>query len=166
MIIEEKDLFDKLYKLYDETKNTSEPFTFWVKPKGKSGIFNGTKNTTYKNVGIVQITSSHIREPFVGFRFEDKSIIKIRVDDQPEQKDYDKFRKKASNLNPALSDKQIADFLKDAKDHFENWNFAFQSIDNDLIVELRQKYADFFAYVKKYDNKNKTCFYQILPTHF
>ncbi|MDY6347555.1 MAG: AAA family ATPase [Bacteroidales bacterium] len=162
MIIEEKDLFDKLYKLYDETKNTSEPFTFWVKPKGKSGIFNGTKNTTYKNVGIVQITSSHIREPFVGFRFEDKSIIKIRVDDKPEQKDYDKFRKKASNLNPALSDKQIADFLKDAKDQFENWNFAFQSIDNDLIVELRQKYADFFAYVKKYDNKNKTCFYQIL----
>lgn len=163
MKIEEKDLFDKLYKLYDETKNTSEPFTFWVKPKAKSGIFNGTERTTYTNVGIVQITSSHIFEPFVGFRFEDKSnILKIRVDDKPKQQDYEKFRKKANNINPALSNKQIDDFLKDAINHFGDWNFAYKSVDNDLIVEIKQKYAEFFAHVKNYDIKNKTCFYQIL----
>ena len=114
MIIEEKDLFDKLYKLYDETKDTSEPFTFWVKPRAKSGIFNGTQNTTYTNVGIVQIQSSYFREPFVGFRFRGNEVV-LRIGKASEKTDVDKFINKAQKNNTLLTEDQIVMFLEEAQ---------------------------------------------------
>ena len=80
---DQKSLFDKLYELYQETKTSLEPFTFWTTSNAGKGLFN--RGADYLNVGIVKITSnSHLQ--LAGFSFNPDSFteVKLSVENRPD----------------------------------------------------------------------------------
>ena len=107
---DQKSLFDKLYELYQETKTSLEPFTFWTTSNAGKGLFN--RGADYLNVGIVKITSnSHLQ--LAGFSFNPDSFteVKLSVENRPD--DIQGLKNQANKIHKPLTDIQITSFLKD-----------------------------------------------------
>lgn len=166
---EERKLFDELYKLYDKTKETSEPFTFWVKKRKtkNNNIFNGGGKSNYSNVGIVKIGSSYSKSQFVGFLFTPYvfNSITLFVEKRHSEEDDNKFINAANEIEKKITVKQIDDFLKDISSKYGSWKYEVSpdnNINDALVSKMQDLYIDFFGYLKEYDSKNNTCFYEIL----
>ncbi len=167
--IKERELFNELYNLYDKTKGNPEPFTFWVKKiKTKNNnIFNGGGKNNYSNVGIVKIGSSYSKSQFVGFLFtpHDFNSITLFVEKRHSQEDDKKFIEAAKGFGKVITVKQIDDFLEDINSKYGSWKYEVSpdnNINDALVTKMRDLYIDFFGYLKEYDSKNSTCFYEIL----
>ncbi len=156
---DQKSLFDKLYELYQETKTSLEPFTFWTTSNAGKGLFN--RGADYLNVGIVKITSnSHLQ--LAGFSFNPDSFkeVKLSVENRPD--DIQGLKNQANKIHKPLTDIQITSFLKDISSIYSSWKYSTTVIDDNLIKELKKEYESFFEYIKSYDANNSTCFYEIL----
>jgi len=156
---DQKSLFDKLYELYQETKTSLEPFTFWTTSNAGKGLFN--RGADYLNVGIVKITSnSHLQ--LAGFSFNPDSFteVKLSVENRPD--DIQGLKIQANKIHKPLTDIQITSFLKDISSIYSSWKYSTTVIDDNLIKELKNEYESFFKYIKSYDANNSTCFYEIL----
>jgi len=155
-IAEERKLFDELYNLYDNTKDTSKPFTFWVKPEAINGIFRSKDNPPI--VGIVKIPGKNNRDRFLHFKFQ-KKLAALYITKNLKKDDYELIKR---NTSKNLSNVDIDKFHTEIKNKFSNWNKKSYKIDNNLIIDLQKTYNDFFNYVEEYDNINGTDFYNIL----
>lgn len=143
--------------LYQKTKTSSEPFTFWTTNKSGKALFN--QGTVYLNIGIVQITSnSHLQ--LAGFNFTPDSFdtVKLNVENRPD--DIKTLIGEANKIGKTLTVSQVQSFLDDISK--VEWTYTTSVINDDLINELKNEYEFFFDYIRNYDTTNSTCFYEIL----
>ncbi len=169
---DENKLFEQLCDLYQKTKSSDEPFTFWMiikcEPKKEyiSKRFNSDEHRYYANVGIVAVGSRQTVR-LMGFHFSPISFDKVSFsmgNDNPSKHFLNLYIKRAKEKNKSLSENQILDFLKDIKNkkEFIGWSQPTNINDVNLITIINNKYLEFFNYVKNYDNLNDTCFYDVL----
>ena len=160
--INEELLYNKLIELYNRTKKTSEPFTFWVRKRGeKLSRFHCGDN--YTNVGIVSIgAGSHIPVQIIGFEFTPQTFDTTFLDIEERDPNTPRIILEGKNLGYTLTDVQVDLFIKDIKSNFGNWKYAGTTIDDALINQIHEIYNNFFSHVKIYDAANHTCFYEIL----
>lgn len=169
---DENKLFEQLCDLYQKTKSSDEPFTFWMiikcEPNKKyiSKRFNSDEHRYYANVGIVAVGSRQTVR-LMGFHFSPISFDKVSFsmgNDNPNKYFLNLYIKRAKEKNKSLSEDQILDFLKDIKNNknFIGWSQDTNIDDTNLIPIIKNKYFEFFKYVKSYDKQNGTCFYDVL----
>lgn len=163
-IKDEKTLYDEFYKLYEKSVNSgTEPFTFSVitsPRKGKQHIFhNGAR---YTNVGIVSINSFSTK--VVGFEFTPDEFSKVNLRIHNIEGDIEKFIDKAKIIDSSwkLTNKGVKKFLDSLELKFNSWTYETTNIDSKLIKELNKEYDSFFEFLKDYDRKNGTQFYELL----
>lgn len=159
--LDQKKLFDKLCDLYQKTKTSSEPFTFWTTNGSGNGLFHCNSSNTYLNVGIVAVTSISTVQ-VVGFCFTPKTFNIVKLNIENRDRDINVIKKRASKIGETLNDAQIKSFLNDISNNFSSWGYSTNVIDDNLINELENKYNEFFKYVRNYDKKYSTCFCDIL----
>ena len=122
-------------------------------------MFN--QGADYLNVGIVKITSnSHLQ--LAGFSFNPNSFTEVKLSVENRLDDIQGLINKANKIHKPLTDIQIKSFLKDISSKYSSWKYSTTVIDDNLIKELEKEYESFFTYIKSYDAKNSTCFYEIL----
>ena len=100
---DENKLFEQLCDLYQKTKSSDEPFTFWMiikcEPNKKfiSKRFNSDEHKYYANVGIVAVGSRQTIR-LMGFNFSPISFDKISFimgNDNPNKYFLDLYIKRA-----------------------------------------------------------------------
>lgn len=157
---DQENLFKELCNLYNKTKATPEPFTFWTTNTAGKGIFN--QGSKYLNVGIVKITSMSMLQ-LVGFHFTPDAFdnVILYIVNRKDDADIKVIKKLSVDIGKPMSDNNIITFLQDISNKFSSWKYITTAIDNNLINELENKYNEFFKYVKDYDINNITCFYDI-----
>lgn len=153
---DENILFEKFCKLYDSTKNSPnppDPFTFWVRINNDSKKdYISERFNSSSNVGIVSVGSRNTIRA-ISFQFNEKSQ-KVSICFAP---DISRIQKKSG-----LSNKIVNSFISTLKKNFDSWNQNYTNIDDTLIQAIYNEYCLFFQFVRNYDTKNKTDFYNIL----
>lgn len=167
---DENILFEKFCKLYNSTKDSDEPFTFWMAvqcDRGEKFIskrFNSDKSKSYASVGIVSFGCRQ-NTRLICFNFSPNVFDKIEfVIGEPTPDNIKTYIERASKKGYSLTETQIRDFIAKIKnkDEFSKWIYQTNIADPNLITIIRKKYVEFFAFVKEYDKTNNTKFYDIL----
>lgn len=167
---DENILFEKFCKLYNSTKDSDEPFTFWMAvqcDRGEKFIskrFNSDKSKSYASVGIVSFGCRQ-NTRLICFNFSPNVFDKIEfVIGEPTPDNIKTYIERASKKGYSLTETRIRDFIAKikSKDEFSKWIYQTNIADPNLITIIRKKYVEFFAFVKEYDKTNNTKFYDIL----
>lgn len=164
-------IYQALNKKYETTKDTEEPFTFWLTQKNNKLEYQcrfnrgkEDKKKPYTSIGIVQYGTRSLVQ-LLSFECEaDFKQISFGFDNRNEIQDQKYFIAFSSKKGIIITQDQIQSFYD-----YLSLQLKTQTIinisgmaDDEIANNLYKIYLDVFGAIKTYDKQNQTDFYGIL----
>ncbi len=168
---EQERIYQALNKKYETTKDTKEPFTFWLTQKNNKLEYQcrfnrgkEDKKKPYTSIGIVQYgTRSFVQ--LLSFECEaDFKQISFGFDNRNEIQDQEYFIAFSSKKGIIITQDQIQSFYDYLSHQLKTQTIINISgmADDEIANNLYKIYLDVFGAIKTYDKQNQTDFYGIL----